>query len=92
MKIEERLALAKHIPDKVSHLEIISVETCRHCAKKPCLTFCPATVYHWDDGEEQITVAYEGCFECGACRLVCPHDNIAWAWPRGGFGVAYRYG
>ena len=92
MRIEDRLSLVKYTPDKVSHLVIKSAKTCLSCEDRPCLYFCPASVYRWDETEEKITVAYEGCFECGACRIACPYDNIDWRLPRGGFGVAYRYG
>ncbi len=92
MKIEERLALVKHSPDNVSHLLIKSADACRDCEERPCLAFCPAAVYTLNESEQAIVVAYEGCLECGACRLACPHDNIEWRWPRGGCGVAYRYG
>ncbi|MBU1208420.1 MAG: hypothetical protein KKH04_16085 [Proteobacteria bacterium] len=30
-----------------------------------------------------ISVAYEGCLECGSCRIGCPHLNIEWRFPRG---------
>ena len=42
--------------------------------------------------EEALEVAYENCLECGDCQIVCPYDNIDWSYPRGGFGVAYKYG
>lgn len=92
MKVEDLLFLVKQNPDKVSHLEIISVEACGKCELKPCLYFCPAQVYSWEETEQAIAVAYEGCFECGACRMACPADNIGWRYPRGGCGVAYRFG
>lgn len=34
----------------------------------------------------------ERCVECGACRIVCPYGNIDWHYPRGGFGIVYRFG
>jgi len=92
MKIEDRLYLVKFKPDKVSHLKIIDREVCRKCEFKPCLFFCPAEVYSWDDETTQVNIAYEGCFECGACRIGCPYANIDWRYPRGGFGVTFRYG
>jgi ferredoxin like protein len=92
MKIEDRLSLVKHAPDKDSHLEIVSTDRCLKCSSRPCLYFCPAGVYRWDENANKVNVAYEGCFECGACRIACPHENISWRWPRGGCGVAYRFG
>lgn len=93
MKIEDRLFTVKFVPDEVSHLEIKDSRVCREeCLHKPCTTFCPARVYQWDELEKVITVGYEGCFECGACRVGCPYLNISWRYPRGGYGVSYRFG
>lgn len=92
LKIEDRLFLVKFNTDKLSHLRVIEERVCRECSEKPCLAFCPAKVYGWDDKEAVVTVGYEGCFECGACRVGCPHFNIEWRYPRGGYGVAFRHG
>ena len=53
---------------------------------------CPATVYDWNAPQKKIIVSYENCIECGACRMLCPFDNIKCHWPRGGFGVQYKFG
>ncbi|MDH7479765.1 MAG: ferredoxin family protein, partial [Syntrophomonadaceae bacterium] len=43
------------------------------------------------DGEISFDCA--GCLECGTCRVVCPRPGaIEWNYPRGGFGIVYRYG
>ena len=61
-----------------------------HCGT--CTTVCPAKVYEWEGAHKKIIVNYENCIECGACRMLCPFLNIDCDWPRGGFGVAYKYG
>lgn len=92
MKIEDKLFLVGFKPDESgSHLAIRSQEVCRvTCAQRPCTTFCPAQVYQWEN--QEIAVGYNACLECGACRIGCPFGNIDWRYPRGGFGVQYRYG
>ena len=90
MTIEDRLYLIRYKADKESHLVIKDPQVCLDCVTKPCTTFCPAHVYEWEDN--RITVSYEGCVECGACRIGCPPGNISWRYPRGGFGVSYKYG
>ena len=60
------------------------------CAGQPCLYFCPANVYRLENG--RIGVAWEGCVECGSCRVACPHLNIEWRFPTGGCGVSLRFG
>ncbi len=60
------------------------------CQSKPRTTVCPAKVYEWH--ESKIIVNYENCIECGACRMLCPFDNIDCDWPEGGMGVKYKLG
>ncbi len=91
-QIEQKLYLLQFQTDSESHLVIIDQETCRHCPEKWCNYFCPAAVYEFDESSGLNLVAYEGCVECGTCRIGCPYRNIAWRYPRGGFGVQHRYG
>lgn len=52
---------------------------------------CPAGVY--SEGEAgAIALALDGCLECGACRLVCGTEVLAWQYPEGGKGVQFRFG
>lgn len=89
VNIDDKLYLNRWKPDEKSHLEIIDESVCAEkCPGKDCTVFCPARVYEWRDG--RIAVGYEGCLECGACRIACPHQNIRWRYPRGGHGVQFR--
>ena len=41
----------------------------------------------------RVLFSYEGCVECGTCRIVCNEfDNVEWTYPRGGYGIQYRFG
>ncbi len=62
------------------------------CEKRPCVAVCPAKVYEWEDAHKKVVINYENCIECGACRMLCPHENIDCDWPAGGLGVKYKYG
>lgn len=64
----------------------------KKCKDRPCTVICPAKVYAWEEAQKKIIVSYENCIECGACRMICPFDNIDCHWPRGGFGVQYKFG
>lgn len=92
--IAARLGLVKFNPDENPHLTVLDPEVCRQrCLPKYCTHSCPAQVYRWDGEEKLITIAYEGCLECGTCRSGgCPFRNIEMRYPRGGFGVQYRFG
>jgi len=91
-KIEDKLYTTRYKVDKFTHLKIADNTICLKCEGKPCTIFCPAAVYVWDEEEKHIRVVYEGCLECGSCRIGCPYTNITWNFPRGGFGVQYKYG
>ena len=88
VNIDDKLFLNTYTADTVSHLIIKDETVCANCKEKPCTEFCPARVYEYKD--DHIVVGFEGCLECGACRIACPHDNIDWNYPRGGFGVQFR--
>lgn len=79
--------------DGVSHIFIRNLRLCsEQCEKKPCTYYCPTRVFCWDDDAMKIQITYSRCVECGACPYGCPHGNIDWRFPAGGYGVLYRYG
>ncbi len=90
--VDDLLVSIKYFVDEEeSHLRIKNQEVCARCRHKPCLYFCLVNVYTLgSDGK--IQVSYQACVECGSCRVGCPYENIDWALPRGGFGVAYKFG
>ncbi|MCD6344218.1 MAG: 4Fe-4S dicluster domain-containing protein [Anaerolineae bacterium] len=90
--VDDLLVSIKYFVDEEeSHLWIKDDAVCARCQHKPCLYFCPVHVYTLgSDGKIQI--AYQACVECGTCRVGCPYENIGWKLPRGGFGVAYKFG
>jgi len=91
MKIEDKLFLDRFKVNQESHLRIIDGEKCmKDCHEQPCLYLCPANVYRLEG--DRISVNYEGCLECGSCRIGCPHLNIEWCFPVGGYGVSHKFG
>lgn len=94
--VEEKLGTVEYKNDSQSHIKLrdnSDKSPCvTKCKDKPCLTVCPAKVYDWEEGQKKIIVNYENCIECGACRMLCPFDNISCEWPRGGYGVKYKMG
>jgi ferredoxin like protein len=53
---------------------------------------CPAGCYSLND-RGRVEIAVDGCLECGTCRIVCaPTGEIEWSYPRGGFGVLFKFG
>lgn len=92
MEAPQLLSLNKfNVDEDESHI-ILNKEICKACREKPCLFVCPAVLYKLEKSGE-ISFDYAGCLECGTCRVVCPNKGIVkWGYPRGTFGVNFRYG
>jgi ferredoxin like protein len=53
---------------------------------------CPAGCYATNESG-QVEISVDGCLECGTCRVVCgPSGEVEWEYPRGGFGVMFKFG
>ncbi len=87
--IEDKLAVNKYTIDKDVHIKIDG-KICKTCDKHYCLYACPAHCFTLSNGG--ITFSFEGCLECGSCRIVCPNRAVDWTLPRAGFGISYQYG
>ncbi len=54
------------------------------------LLACPAHLYTLDENGK-LQFSYEGCLECGTCRVLCHKSLIKeWDYPANGKGVHYR--
>ena len=91
MSLDDKLFTVKYRPDEVSHLKPDN-EKCKKCKNKICTTICPAKVYEWNEKEKNLTVNFENCLECGACRIACTHKCIGWEYPSGNKGVTFKQG
>ncbi len=93
VNVDQKLAANRFLVDEgYRHIKIKDQGVCRDCKTKPCTVGCPAKLYEWNEETDEMMYNYEGCLECGTCLLICPHDNLDWNYPRGGFGVQYRLG
>ena len=91
--IERKLALNTYNVDMSrAHIRIIDHDVCLQCERQQCINCCPANCYTpQEDG--RVLFSYEGCVECGTCRIVCHvFRNVEWTYPRGGFGIQYQFG
>lgn len=92
MKIDEKLAIDAFKNDKESHI-IINHDICRaKCTLRPCLFVCPAHLYALNEETNEMTVEYAGCLECGTCLIACTDGALSWSYPKGDYGVQYRFG
>ncbi|HOV80243.1 MAG TPA: 4Fe-4S dicluster domain-containing protein [Bacillota bacterium] len=89
LSVQDRLALNKFQLDEEPHIAI-NKALCRQCAEKPCTFVCPAALYAWNG--DDISFDHAGCLECGTCRVACTKKAVSWNYPRGAFGISFRYG
>ena len=55
-------------------------------------TACPAGCYT-ENSMGQVEITPDGCLECGTCRVLCEAaGDIRWNYPRGGYGVLFKFG
>lgn len=88
MNIDDKLALNLFHVAAEPHLKI-NPDICRKCPHKACTTVCPVENYTInEDGE--VVLSWEGCLECGTCRIVCDQGSLEWEYPQGGCGILYR--
>ena len=93
MKIEDKLFLNRYKVDTIPHIQIKDPNTCLKCELKQCTFVCPVGVYKWDDQSNKIILGWENCLEMGGCVIACNEfNNIDMKYPRGGFGISYRFG
>jgi ferredoxin like protein len=53
---------------------------------------CPAGCYAAND-KGQVEIIADGCIECGTCRiLTAATGEIEWSYPRGGYGILFKFG
>ncbi|ABD05697.1 ferredoxin like protein, fixX [Rhodopseudomonas palustris HaA2] len=56
------------------------------------LKVCPAHCYELNTNG-QVEVTPDGCVECGTCRVIAEgNGDIEWDYPRGGYGVLFKFG
>jgi ferredoxin like protein len=89
MKIDDKLALNLFHVDEKAHITI-KPEICRKCPHKACTHTCPVANYTLEGDE--VVFSWEGCLECGTCKVVCDQGSVSWDYPSGGFGILYRLG
>jgi ferredoxin like protein len=91
-KVEEKLFQNRYLLDEGHpHIQIKDAKACLPCSQ-PCTFCCPAGCYvKNDDGGVDLNI--DGCLECGTCRIICSENgNLSWEYPRGGYGVSFKFG
>ena len=92
MTVEDKLGKTKFTVDEShSHITVDRDYLDKEEAKRLC-SVCPAGLYKLDE-QGRLQFSYLGCLECGTCRVVCDeHKNVDWNYPRGGYGILFKFG
>ena len=94
VNVEEKLFQNRYRVDAGRpHISIRDLDVCRsQCTTQQCTSCCPAGCYT-AEGNSAVTLITDGCLECGTCRVICTEfHNVDWEYPRGGFGVLFKFG
>lgn len=92
IKIEEKLFQNRYLVDADNpHIRIKDASKCMtQCGNQPCTICCPAGCYILE--EQKVVLITDGCLECGTCRIICTAQNLEWEYPRGGYGIQFKFG
>jgi ferredoxin like protein len=91
-KVEEKLFQNRYVVDTgAPHIKVMPHET--PSANLLAMTrLCPAGCYSVADSG-RVEIAADGCMECGTCRVLCEAGgDIEWNYPKGGYGVLFKFG
>lgn len=90
MSVNESLMRNCYHPANASHIVLCSPVTEEQCALLEKV--CPAGLFQ-RDASGRLTVHFQGCLECGCCRLIAGEQAIAkWRYPPSGAGISLRFG
>ena len=92
VKVEQKLFQNRYLVDGGRPHIVVKPHTTPSKNLLAMTTACPMGCYTKADSG-QVEISVDGCVECGTCRIVCASTgDIEWHYPRGGFGVAYKFG
>ncbi len=92
VRVEDKLYQNRYVVDAGRvHIKVVPHDK-PSASLLAMIKLCPAGCYTLN-GSGKVEVAPDGCFECGACRILCePSGEVEWNYPRGGYGVLFKFG
>jgi len=93
VNVDEKLMVNKfNVDEEIPHIVLKELGEADMAEFHKLELACPAGLYRRNDAG-QPTFDYAGCLECGTCRMICGETILEkWDFPRGTFGVEYRFG
>lgn len=90
MSVNESLTRNCYHPGAESHIRLSETLSDEHIALLQKI--CPAGLFQADSAG-RVTVHFQGCLECGCCRLLAgPGALEEWRYPSSGTGLTLRFG
>lgn len=91
VNVDVKLGINKfHVDEENPHIVLVDQPDMKEYEK--LVLACPAGLYKKLD-DHSIRFDYAGCLECGTCRVLCGKTILQkWEYPRGTFGVEFRFG
>ncbi len=91
-RVEEKLYQNRYLVDAGRPHILVAPHDVPSAALVSLTRLCPAGCYSLN-GKGQVEVTPDGCLECGTCRVLAePSGDISWSYPRGGYGVLFKFG
>lgn len=91
-RIEEKLYQNRYVVDAGRPHIKVKPHDKPSPALKALVTACPASCYS-ENEHGKVEIVADGCMECGTCRvLTAGSDDIEWNYPRGGYGILFKFG
>ena len=91
-RVEEKLYQNRYLVDPGKPHIVVTPHEAPSATLEAMTRICPAGCYT-SNAAGQVEVVPDGCMECGTCRILLePTGEITWNYPRGGFGVLFKFG
>lgn len=87
---EEKIILTAYNVDTKPHITLNEDICNSRCKIRFCTFICPAGCFVFDEDQNKVVFSFEGCLECGTCRIACDEKALDWNHPEGGYGVVFR--
>lgn len=92
VRVEDKLFFNRYLVDSGRPHIKVKPHTSPSVNLLSLLKACPAKCYELND-KGQVDVTPDGCLECGTCRIIGEASGeIEWSYPRGGYGVLFKFG
>jgi len=73
---EEKIILTAYNVDTKPHITLNEDICNSRCKIRFCTFICPAGCFVFDEDQNKVVFSFEGCLECGTCRIACDEKRL----------------